>query len=168
MQEMRKPWAYHKKLWHNDMQEMLPGNRPQDWVQEIFIGDMMLNDPLADVMSDINIFENSRKKEVTVPASRLVGNVLRIMQKNNYIGAFEYIDDGKSGKFRIELLGRINRCGVIKPRYASGKDEYEKWEKRFLPARGFGIMVVSTSKGIMSHKEASENKLGGRLLGYVY
>jgi small subunit ribosomal protein S8 len=128
----------------------------------------MLNDPLADVMSDINIFENARKKECTVPASKLVGNVLHTMQKNNYIGAFEYIDDGKSGKFKIELLGRINTCGVIKPRYASGKDEYEKWEKRFLPAKGFGIMVVSTPKGIMNHKEASERGLGGRLLGFVY
>jgi small subunit ribosomal protein S8 len=57
---------------------------------------------------------------------------------------------------------------VIQPRFFVKKDEYEKWEKRYLPARGFGIMIVSTSKGVMSQKEAESLKIGGRLLGYVY
>lgn len=128
----------------------------------------MSRDPLADVLSNITNHENARKSEVTVPASKLIGNILKIMQDYGYIGSFEFIDDGKSGKFKIELIGNINKCGVIKPRRAVKKDEYEDWEKRFLPARDFGILLVSTQRGVMSHKDAYEDGTGGRLLAYVY
>jgi small subunit ribosomal protein S8 len=47
-------------------------------------------------------------------------------------------------------------------------DEFEKWEKRFLPARGFGILLISTTKGIMTHEDAKKQHLGGKLLAYVY
>lgn len=90
------------------------------------------------------------------------------MQKNRFIGEFEFIDDGIGGKFKIQLLGRINRCGVISPRYSVGKAGYTKWERQFLPAVGVGILIVSTSQGVMSHSEAQEKNLGGRLIGYVY
>jgi len=46
--------------------------------------------------------------------------------------------------------------------------EYEKWEKRFLPAFDFGLLIVSTSQGVMTHKEAREKGIGGRLIAYVY
>jgi len=68
----------------------------------------------------------------------------------------------------VELIGNINKCGVIKPRFPVKKNEFEKWEKRFLPAKDFGILLVSTPKGVMSHKEAYKNGIGGRLLAYVY
>jgi small subunit ribosomal protein S8 len=90
------------------------------------------------------------------------------MQKNNFIGVFEFIDDGRSGKFKIELTNRINDCNVIKPRYPVKVDEFEKWEKRYLPARGFGILILSTNKGVMTHEEAKKKKLGGKLLAYVF
>ncbi len=128
----------------------------------------MSSDPLADVLSSITNYEDARKSEITVPASKLIGNILKIMQDYGYIGSFEFIDDGKSGKFKIELVGNINKCGVIKPRQAVKKDEYEDWEKRFLPARDFGILLVSTQRGVMSHKDAYEDGTGGRLLAYVY
>ncbi|MHC1605361.1 MAG: 30S ribosomal protein S8 [Candidatus Methanofastidiosia archaeon] len=128
----------------------------------------MLNDPLADALSNITNHECVRKNLCIVPASKMIGNILRIMQKYNFIGTFEFIDDGKSGQFKIELLGNINLCGVIKPRYAVKKDEFEKFERRYLPAKGFGILVVSTPNGVMSHEEASETEVGGRLLAYVY
>jgi small subunit ribosomal protein S8 len=128
----------------------------------------MLNEPLADALSNINNQEKVRKTSCTVPASKTIGNVLRILQKYNFVGAFEFIDDGKAGLFKVDLLGTINVCGVIKPRYAVGMDGYEKFERRYLPARGFGILVVSTPKGVMSHQEAVEMGTGGRLLAYVY
>jgi small subunit ribosomal protein S8 len=90
------------------------------------------------------------------------------MQLNGYIGEFEFIDDGRSGKFKVQLFGRINKCGAIRPRYAVKADEFEEWEKRFLPARDIGILVVSTPHGVMSHKEAKEKRVGGRLLAFVY
>ncbi len=128
----------------------------------------MLNDPLADALSNITNHEKVRKTSCMIPASKAIGNVLRILQKYNFVGAFEFIDDGKSGTFKVELLGNINLCGVIKPRYAVGKDGYEKFERRYLPAKGFGIIVVSTPNGVMSHHEANEMGTGGRLLAYVY
>ena len=95
-------------------------------------------------------------------------NGLRVMMEGGYIRNFEYIDDGRGGKIRIELTGRINKCGVIKPRYSVKKDEYEMWEEKFLPARDIGLLIVSTSQGIMSHLEAKKKGIGGVLLAYVY
>ena len=128
----------------------------------------MLNDPLADALSNITNYERARKNEALIPASKVIGNILKIMQDYNFIGTFEFVDDGKSGNFRVELIGNINKCGVIKPRFPVKKNEFEKWEKRFLPAKDFGILLVSTPKGVMSHKEAYKNGIGGRLLAYVY
>jgi small subunit ribosomal protein S8 len=90
------------------------------------------------------------------------------MQLNGYIGEFEFIDDGRSGKFKVQLMGRINKCGSIKPRFPVQVDEFEEWEKKFLPSRNVGILVVSTSKGVIAHKEAQEKNVGGRLLAFVY
>ena len=129
----------------------------------------MLMDPLADALSRIKNYENARKREVVVePASKLIADVLRVAQQEGFIGEFEFIDDGKAGKFRIALLGKINNCGVIRPRHAVKRDDYEKWEKRYQPAAGFGVLVVSTPKGIMTHAQAREQGMGGRLLAYVY
>ncbi len=129
----------------------------------------MLLDPLANALSKIQNYERARKREVTfAPASKLIGEVLRIMQEEGFVGDFELIDDGKAGKFRVALHGKINGCGVIKPRHPTKKGEYEKWEKRYLPAAGFGLLVMSTQKGVMTHKKAMELGLGGRLLAYVY
>lgn len=128
----------------------------------------MRHDLLADALNIINNAERKGKRSCVVPASKLIKNILMAIHKGNYIGDFEFIDDGKSGTFRVALLGKINKSQTIKPRFAVGVDEYEKWESRYLPARNIGILVVSTSRGIMSQKEAIENKTGGRLLAYVY
>ena len=129
----------------------------------------MLMDPLANALSAIKNHEKARKREIVVaPASRLIADVLRVMQQEGFIGEFEFIDDGKAGKFRIQLLGKINECGVIKPRHAVKRVGYEKWEKRYLPAAGFGTIIISTPKGIITHAAAKEQGLGGRLLAYVY
>lgn len=129
----------------------------------------MSKDPLADALTTIKNHEMVRKREVTIkPASNLIGNVLEVMREENYVDNFEYVDDGKGGKYEVELLGNINDCGVIKPRFSVKQDEYEKWEKRYLPAVEFGILTVSTSEGVMSHKKAKEKGIGGRLLAFVY
>jgi small subunit ribosomal protein S8 len=73
-----------------------------------------------------------------------------------------------AGKFRIQLLAKINKCGIITPRFSVRKNEYFGWERQFLPAYTMGILLVSTSKGIMSHHEAQSLSLGGVLVGYVY
>jgi small subunit ribosomal protein S8 len=113
--------------------------------------------------------EERRKKEcIIVPASNLVGRVLRIIQSKGYIGEIEFIDDGKTGKFRVQLFGRINDCRAVKPRYSIKLKEMEKWEKRFLPGRNFGTLIISTPKDVMTHERAQELNLGGKILAYVY
>ncbi len=129
----------------------------------------MLLDPLADALSTIKNAENIGKPECTIsPASKLTGSVLKVMKDKGYIGDFEFIDDGKSGLFKVQLKGKINKCGVIRPRHAVKNVEFEKWEKRFLPARGFGSIILTTPDGVMTHYEARENGIGGQLLAYVY
>ncbi|MEQ9714841.1 MAG: 30S ribosomal protein S8 [Candidatus Asgardarchaeia archaeon] len=125
-------------------------------------------DILADALSAIMNASVLGKSEVVVPRSKLVGAVLYEMQKAGYIGMFEIIDDGRGGKIKVQLLGRINKCGAIKPRFSFKKNELDKWVRHFLPARGIGIVIVSTSQGIMSHEEAMKRGLGGVLLAYVY
>lgn len=129
----------------------------------------MLLDPLADALSTIKNAEDTGKSEAVIhPASKLIGNVLKVMQDQGYIGDFEFIDDGKAGLFKVTLQGKINKTGVIKPRFSIKITEFEKWEKRYLPARGMGALVLTTSQGVMSHYEAREEGLGGQLLAYVY
>lgn len=124
---------------------------------------------LANLFSTMYNNELRNKKEcLVIPASKLAQEVLRTMQRAKYIGEFEYIDDGIAGKLRVQLLGRINRCGVITPRYPVRADAFYKWERRYLPAVNVGILVVSTNQGVMSHTEAIQKGLGGRLLGFVY
>jgi len=129
----------------------------------------MLNDPLANVMSNIKNATNSGKTSCkAAPSSKIILSVLKIMQDRHYIGSFEVADNGRGGIISIQLIGGVNKCGAIKPRFSIKKDGYEKFEKRYLPAKNFGMIIVSTSKGIMTHVEAEEKKLGGTALAYIY
>ena len=124
---------------------------------------------LANGLTTIINNEMRNKRECIIsPASKLLGRVLRIMQLNGYVGEFEFVDDGRSGKFKVQLLGRINKCGAIRPRFSIKLDDFENWEKKFLPSREVGLIIISTSKGALSHKEAKEKHIGGKLLAFVY
>ena len=130
---------------------------------------MTLVNPMAHALSTIFNNEGRYKHECIVrPASKLLGQVLRVMQKNGYLGEFEFVDDGRAGKFRVQLLGRINKCGVIKPNFSVRIAEIETFEKRYLPSREVGVLILSTPTGVISHKEAREARTGGKLLAYVY
>jgi len=126
-------------------------------------------DTLANGLTTIMNNEIRNRRECVIsPASRLLGRVLRVMQLNGYIGEFEFVDDGRSGKFKIQLLGRVNKCGAIKPRFPATSTGFEGWEKRFLPSKDIGLLVISTSQGVVSHKEAKKKNIGGRLLAFIY
>ncbi|WP_135606329.1 30S ribosomal protein S8 [Methanococcoides sp. NM1] len=130
---------------------------------------MVLLDPLADALSMIKNAEAVGKDSCTIkPASKLIGNVLKVMKDRGYIGEFEFVEDGKAGIYTVELIGRINKCGAIKPRYSVGATEFEKWEKQFLPAKNFGVLILTTPQGVISQYEARENNVGGQLLSFVY
>jgi len=127
------------------------------------------NDPLADALTTIKNAEDSGKSECILrPASRVIASVLTVFKEQGYIEGFEYLEDGMAGFFRVRLLGHINRCGVIHPRYAVKLDDFEKYEERFLPSKNMGLLVVSTSKGVMPHSDAKRQGVGGQLLAYIY
>ncbi|MEM5828330.1 MAG: 30S ribosomal protein S8 [Candidatus Aenigmatarchaeota archaeon] len=128
----------------------------------------MQHNLLADVLSKIKNAERAGKKEVIVKRSKLVENVLKVMQEHKYIGNFEIIPDNKQGLIKIELKNRITDCNAISPRFSVRVNEIEKYEKRFLPAYNVGILILTTSKGVMDHKKAKELHIGGKLLAYVY
>jgi small subunit ribosomal protein S8 len=129
----------------------------------------MLNDPLANVLSNIQNAQKTGKKECKAfPVSILITKTLEIMQHHRYIGACELVSEKMRPYLKITLLGTLNKCAVIKPRFSVQKEEYEKFEKRYLPAKDVGIMVVSTSQGLMTHHEAKKKGLGGRLIAYFY
>lgn len=129
----------------------------------------MLLDILSNALITIKNAEVMGKRQVVIwPVNKLTYYTLRVLQRYGYIGEIEYIDDGRGGKYLVQLLGKINDIGTIKPRYPVRYREIPEWEQKFLPARQIGILVISTSQGVMSHLEAKERKIGGILLAYVY
>jgi len=130
---------------------------------------MSLNDPLSNVLSLINTNERVGRKEfLTKSNSKVIKKVLSIMQEHKYLGELEELKDSKGDLLKINLLGSINKAGVIKPRFSVKKETYEKFEKRFLPAKDFGILIVSTPQGMMAHTESKKKALGGKLICYCY
>ena len=128
----------------------------------------MQQDTLSNALSAINNASRNDKRFAEIsPTSNVIKNVLIELQQKGYIGVFELVEDGKGGKFKVEVSD-INECQPVKPNFSVKKDEFEKWERRYLPARNFGDLLVTTSHGIMTHEEAREQEVGGKLLGYVY
>jgi small subunit ribosomal protein S8 len=129
----------------------------------------MLNDPLAAALTKILNAERIGRREILLkPASKMIKKILTLMNEQGYIGSFEVLEDRSGGTLKVNLLGNINKCGVVKPRFSTKYNGYEKWEKRYLPAKDFGILLVSTPNGIMIHNVAKDEKTGGKLLAYCY
>ena len=99
---------------------------------------------------------------------RVVAPLAILHLLTGYIGEFEIIDDHRSQKIVIELTGRLNKCGVISPRFDVEYGEIEKWIVNLLPSRQFGHIILSTTFGIMTHEEARRKKTGGKILGFFY
>ena len=129
----------------------------------------MRHDPLNDAMSMLKNAETAGKRGCVIsPTSKLIGGVLKVMQEHGYIEDFEFVEDNRAGEFKVKLKGHINNCGVIRPRFAVRKKNMEKYEARYLPAQDFGVLILSTTAGVISHNEARKLGVGGKLLAYVY
>jgi len=124
---------------------------------------------LSDCLNSIVNAERKGKRQVMVrPSSKVIIKFLQVMMKKRYIGEFEIIDDHRSGKIVIDLIGRINKCGVVSPRFDVTIDEIENWTQQLLPSRQFGHIVLTTSLGIMDHEECKKRHTGGKILGFFY
>ncbi|RLM87263.1 hypothetical protein C2845_PM04G25020 [Panicum miliaceum] len=124
---------------------------------------------LNDALKSMYNAEKRGKRQVMIrPSSKVIIKFLMVMQRHGYIGEFEYVDDHRAGKIVVELNGRLNKCGVISPRFDVGVKEIEGWTARLLPSRQFGYIVLTTSAGIMDHEEARRKNVGGKVLGFFY
>ena len=129
----------------------------------------MLNDALATGLSKIQNYEKIGRKDCTImPINKTIKKVFELLNTLGYLGQAELLSDARGGAVKVHLLGKINKCGVIKPRYAVEASNFEKFEKRYLPAKNVGVIIVSTPKGLMTHEEAKKHNHGGRLIAYWY
>ena len=130
---------------------------------------MTLNDPLANMFSKIENAERIGMNGVELQSvSTLTRGILKILNDAHYVGKIKDISTQRGVFLHVDLLGNINKCGVIKPRHSVAKDNYDKFESRYLPAKDFGILVVSTPQGLMTHLQARDKKIGGKLVCYCY
>ncbi|KAI1423862.1 40S ribosomal protein S22-like protein [Xylaria sp. FL1777] len=121
---------------------------------------MVRTSVLSDAMNSINNADRMGKRQVLIrPASKVTVEFLNIMQKH---------DDHRSGKIVVQLNGRLNKCGVISPRYNVKISQLEKWVTKLLPARQFGHIVLTTSAGVMDHNTARRKHVSGKILGFFY
>ena len=124
----------------------------------------MSQDIVADTLNQIINAKKSGKSILEVThSSKLLISVLALAKLKGYIK--DYKLDKKILKIEI---GKLNDCNAIKPRYTISVSQIEKYEKRYLPARNFGMLILSTTKGLMTNHTAREKNIGGSLIAYMY
>ena len=123
----------------------------------------MSQDIVSDALNQIMNAKKSGKTEVEIKRySTLLTNVLNLMKKHGHI---DFVQNEKT--ITIKII-ELNECKSIKPRFNVTISEIDKYLRRFLPSRNFGIMLISTSKGLMTHEDAYEKNIGGSLIAYYY
>ena len=123
----------------------------------------MSQDIIADGLNQIMNIKKAKKTEVRIKKhSKFLLEILELMKKLGYL---DYEVQGRELKVEIKNL---NECRAIKPRYNVSVDRIDRYVRRFLPARDFGFIIISTSQGLLTHEEALEKNIGGSLIAYVY
>ena len=126
----------------------------------------MSQDIVADGLNMIRNARKARKENVKIMRiSNALVEVLKIMKQEGAIKKYKI--DAKEKSLSV-TIGNLNECKSIKPRFSCDKTQIEKYRRRYLPARNLGIMVISTNKGMITHKEAQEEQIGGSLIAYFY
>ena len=127
----------------------------------------MTRDWLAAMLNDmVNIKKAGKTQTVAMPASKLMLEVLKLLKKHGYVADFK-VEEEKFKKIIIKI-GKLNKCQAIKPRFFVNAKNIIRYTKQFLPARDIGILIISTNKGLLTHKEAIEQNIGGSLIAYCY
>jgi small subunit ribosomal protein S8 len=125
-------------------------------------------DRFADAINKIKTNERLGRIECTLYSTTLLKAVLDVMKAEKYIKDYEEFTDKRIKYVKVMLSNKINSIGVVKPRYSIKNESIQKYESRYIPSKDFGILILTTSKGIITNKEAREKKVGGRLIAYVY
>jgi small subunit ribosomal protein S8 len=125
----------------------------------------MSHDVISDTLNKIMNAKRARKGEIVVTRfSKVLLNVLEIAKREGYIKNFKQ----EKKELKIFFDESLHVCKTIKPRYNAKLDKIEFYMRRYLPAKNMGILVISTNKGLITHQEAFEKKLGGSLIAYFY
>ena len=131
---------------------------------------MQITDPIADMLTRIRNASNAKHETVDVPASKLKLSIAKILMEEGYIKSYQFIENGNQGVIKITLkyqgkekvitgLRRVSKPGL---RVYVGSDELPK------VLRGLGIAIISTSKGVMTDKNARKEHVGGEVLAFVW
>jgi len=132
---------------------------------------MVMTDPVADFLTRIRNANTARLDKVEIPASKMKKDLARILKKEGFIRDYEYIEDGHQGVLRLYLKYGENHQRVIsglKRISKPGLRVYAKNEELPKVLGGLGIAVISTSRGIMTDKEARKEGLGGEVICYIW
>ena len=126
----------------------------------------MSMDVVADGLNMIRNAKKARKENLKIDRiSNLLIEVLKIMKQKGAIKKYKI--DSKEKSLDV-TLGKFEECKSIKPRFSVNVGQIERYQRRYLPARGIGTMILSTNKGLMTHEEALEENIGGSLIAYFY
>lgn len=126
----------------------------------------MAQDIVADALNMIKNVQKSGKDTIKIgKISNLLIEIFKIMKQKGALKKYKI--DGKDKSVTV-TIGDLFECGVIKPRFTVKKEDIEKYRRRYLPARGIGTIIVSTNKGLVTHEEATQEKIGGCLIAYFY
>ena len=124
----------------------------------------MSQDIVADALNQIMNAKKARKNSLVVKRySKVLMGVLAIGKLKGYISSYRT----EENDLHIEF-GKLNSCRAIKPRYVVKANTIDKYVRRYLPARDMGILIVSTSQGLMTHQTAEEKNIGGSVIAYFY
>ncbi len=126
----------------------------------------MSHDVVADALNMIRNAKKAGKENVEIKIiSNLLIEILKIMKQEKAIKKYKI--DAKEKSITL-TVGNLSDCKAIKPRFSCDKTQVEKYRRRYLPARNLGTLIISTNKGLMTHKEAQEENIGGCVIAYFY
>ncbi|MDO4546709.1 MAG: 30S ribosomal protein S8 [Clostridia bacterium] len=132
---------------------------------------MIMNDPIADMLTRIRNAQIARHETVTMPASNMKKAIAEILLDEGYIKSFDFIDDGVQGEIKVGLKYAQGKQPVIKGLKRISKPGLRVYAKNDELPRvlgGLGVAIISTSKGVMSDRRAREAKVGGEVLAYIW
>ena len=132
---------------------------------------MQITDPIADMLTRIRNANSAKHETVDIPASNMKKAIAEILLNEGYVKSYQVIEDGKQGVIRVALKYGNNKEKVIsglKRVSKPGLRIYAGAEELPRVLKGLGIAIISTSKGIMTDKEARKQNIGGEVLAFVW
>ncbi len=131
---------------------------------------MPVTDPISDFLTRIRNASKAKKVKVDIPSSSIKKNLTEILKKQNYIDDYELIEDGRQNILRIRLRYSNGEPAIsgLKRISTPGLRVYKKSEELPRVINALGVAVISTSKGLMTDKEAKQAKVGGEVVCYIW